>query len=388
MDRFRGLPREFWVLFAGTAVNRLGGVVEPFLALYFAHRGLGIAAIGALTAVAGAGSLTGQLVGGVVADRVGRREAVALGMGGAAFSFALLGAAQATWLLVVGGFLAGMFLDFYRPGAFALLSDILEGEDRTRAQGLLFWVINIGFAVAAASAGALAEAGFSLLFAVDAVTCLAFAAILWFGIRRDTRPPGHAEKTGGLADVLRDRSMVLFCGISLLMGTVLLQAFSTLALAMREDGLGPGTYGLVIALNGVAIGVLQPLMLPRLARRDPLSVFALGTLILGLGWGATGLTETAAAYAIPVVVWTVGEIMCNTVAPGIVADLAPPHLRGRYQGLWGMSFSLALILAPLGGGLVLATAGDRVLWSASALVCGVAALAALALRPRLRATAT
>ena len=69
--------------------------------------------IGLIVALSGVGSLLGQLGGGVVADRLGRREAFALGMCGAAASFALLGAAQATWLLVVGGFLAGGFIDFH-----------------------------------------------------------------------------------------------------------------------------------------------------------------------------------------------------------------------------------------------------------------------------------
>jgi hypothetical protein len=32
------LPRPFWVLMAGTFVNRLGCVVGPFLALYLAGR--------------------------------------------------------------------------------------------------------------------------------------------------------------------------------------------------------------------------------------------------------------------------------------------------------------------------------------------------------------
>jgi len=105
--RFRGLPHPFYALFGATLVNRLGGVVQPFLALYLAHRDLPVAQIGLIVALSGAGSLLGQLAGGVVADRVWRREAFAVGMAGAAASFGLLGAAQATWLLVLGGFLAG-----------------------------------------------------------------------------------------------------------------------------------------------------------------------------------------------------------------------------------------------------------------------------------------
>jgi MFS family permease len=142
--RFRGLPRPFYALFGATLVNRLGGVVEPFPALYLAHRDLPVTQIGLVVALSGLGSLLGQLAGGVVADRGGRREAFAVAMAGAAASFALLGAAHATWLLVVGGFLAGGFTDFYRPATGALVHDLVDADDRPRAYGLLFWAVNLG----------------------------------------------------------------------------------------------------------------------------------------------------------------------------------------------------------------------------------------------------
>src|SRR4029453_6520477 len=110
-----------------------------FLALYLAHRDLPVAQIGLIVALSGLGSLLGQLAGGVTAARIGRREAFAIGMTGAAGSFALLGAADATWLLVVGGFLAGGFTDFYRPASSALVHDLVGATGRPGAYGLLFW---------------------------------------------------------------------------------------------------------------------------------------------------------------------------------------------------------------------------------------------------------
>jgi MFS family permease len=293
-----------------------------------------VAPIGLVVALSGVGSLLGQLAGGVVADRLGRRESIAVGMLGAAGAFALLGAAQATWLLVVGGFLAGGFIDFYRPASAALVHDLVDAPTRPRAYGLLFWAVNLGFAFGATLAGALAERGFGLLFAVDAATCLAFAALVWRFVPADTAPRAAAGTPGRLRDVLADRLMVAFCLVTALEAVVYMQSFSTLPLAMRADGLSSSAYGVTIALNGIVIVVVQPLLLPALERMRRRDALAGGAALIGAGMGLNGLAPTVAAYALPLLVWTTGEILVTSVGPAVVSDLAPGHLRARYQAVF------------------------------------------------------
>jgi MFS family permease len=42
--------------------------------------------------------------------------------------------------------------------------------------------------------------------------------------------------------------------------------------------------------------------------------------------------------ALTVLIWTLGEIIYAPVASAYVADIAPEHLRGRYQGAWGLTW--------------------------------------------------
>ena len=46
-----------------------------------------------------------------------------------------------------------------------------------------------------------------------------------------------------------------------------------------------------------------------------------------------------------------------------MADLAPPHLRGGYQGVWQMAFGACALLGPVGGTLVLERGGATLLWT-------------------------
>src|SRR5437762_2732339 len=74
-----GLPRAFWWLWLGSLVNRLGGFLFTFLALYLTRvRGYSAAQVGLVVALYGAGSTLAGLVGGALADRIGRRRTLLL----------------------------------------------------------------------------------------------------------------------------------------------------------------------------------------------------------------------------------------------------------------------------------------------------------------------
>src|SRR6202007_1068301 len=98
----------------------------------------------------------------------------------------------------------------------------------------------------------------------DAITCCGYALVVWRTIP-ETRPPEsthHPRGGPGYRVVLRDRLAVAYCGINfsvmLAYGTI----YTILPLAMAADGHGADQYGLVVALNGLAIVVLQPLLTP------------------------------------------------------------------------------------------------------------------------------
>jgi MFS family permease len=67
-------------------------------------------------------------------------------------------------------------------------------------------------------------------------------------------------------------------------------------------------------------------------------------------------------YAAAMVVLTVGEIAFAPLHSAVVASLAPPHLRGTYQGAFLLSLSLAACVSPLVGGALLARGAGTYLW--------------------------
>ncbi|WP_245930962.1 MFS transporter [Actinokineospora auranticolor] len=378
-----GLPRQFWVLWGGTLVNRLGTMVEPFLALYLTGvRHLPLITVGVVLVVFGCGSFVSHLLGGWLADRIGRRATLTGGMVAAALSLVALGYAESLAGIVVAVFAVGATMDMYRPASAAAVSDVVPSRDQPRAFGLLYWAVNMGFAIAMVIGGALAREGFYLLFLANALTCLVFAVLIWRAVPKTAaRPPAH---TGSYLTVLKDGTMVAYTLVVFAFAAVHVQSITTLPLAMGATGLSPSDYGLAIGINGVIVLVLQPLIVGPLAARDHSRVVAVGMALLGAGFGLATLAGVTWQYMASVAVWTVGEVVFMTVAQTIVADLSPPELRGRYNGVHGVAWSAANMLGPLAGTWLLHDFGSTTLWL-TCLGTGLAgATGQLLLRPTIR----
>jgi MFS family permease len=380
------LPRQFWFLWIGTLINRLGSFVVIFLAIYLtSERHFSQSQAGLVIGLYGVGGAIGTTVGGVLADRWGRRPTMLTGQFGAAGLMLTLGFAYDYGQILAVTFLLGVVTEAVRPAFSAMMVDIVPDRDRVRAYSLNYWAINLGFALAAIGAGFAAKANYLLLFVVDAGSTL-LTAIISLIFLMETRPtrttPARTPRSAGIGTALRDRTFVLYLVISLGPVIVMMQHLSTLPIAMAADGLSAATYGWVIAVNGVLI-VLGQLFVPRLIEGfDRSRVLALAALIIGIGFGLVSFANAAWFFALTVVIWTLGEMLQAPSNAATVAELSPASLRGRYQGLSSLSWSAGTALAPIVGGFTQEHLGDTALWIGCFGLCALATIGHLITGPR------
>jgi MFS family permease len=382
-----GLPSTFWYLWTGTLINRIGAFVIVYLAIYLTREmGFSQSRAGLVLGLYGAGGAAGTMVGGVLADRRGRRPTLLIAHLGAAAMMLCLGFVRDYWLLAAGALLLGMFAEAARPAFGAMMLDVVPPADRVRAFALNYWAVNLGFACSAVLAGLAAELDYLLLFAVDAGTTLLTAAIIFLKVRESRAAgAGHPSAlhgaSNGLGAALTDRVFLVFLGLNFLVAAVMMQHLSTLPIAMSADGLGPATFGWVIALNGVLI-VAGQLFVPKvIAGRDRSKVLAVASLVLGVGFGLTAFADVAWLYAGTVLIWTLGEMLHSPSNAALIGELSPTHLRGRYQGLNSLSWQAATALAPIVGGFTQEHLGNTALWLGCAGIGVVVAVGQLASGP-------
>jgi len=376
----RAMPAAAWVLFGGTFVNRFGTFVLPFLILYLTRSGYSVAQAGFAVGMYGAGHLVSSIAGGHLADRIGRRNTIAISMFSSAAAMLALSQARGFVVIVAITFLVGMTTELYRPASHALLGDLVTPEQRVTAFGLYRFAVNLGIAAGPATAGFLAQRSFLWLFVGDAVTSLGYGAIAILFLPHGLRGAKKSERFGeAIVVAARDRRYVTFLAATLCVTLVDFQMGSTFALYVQSQGFSTASYGMLISFNGLMIIVLELFITSWTQRMSPRPVIALGYFLSCLGFALTGLAHSFAALAATVVVWTLGEMIASPMAGAYATHLAPEQYRGRYMGMLVLMWSLGMMLGPPLGTLAFEH-NATLLWTA----CGVLGFisAALALSSR------
>ncbi|WP_405821041.1 MFS transporter [Streptomyces sp. NBC_00838] len=373
-----GLPREFWWLWTSTLVNRLGAFVTTFMALYLTvERGYSASYAGLVAALHGLGGVVSAVGAGVMTDRLGRRPTLLIAQSSTAASVALLGFVQDPVGIAAVACLVGMTSNASRPAVQAMMADIVKPEDRVRAFSLNYWAINLGFAVSAGVAGFIAEYSYLAGFLGEAALTLACAVLIYVKLP-ESRPErvlvdGRSAPETGMGTVLRDGRFMGVVGLSFVVALIFQQAFVGLPVAMGADGFSSSDFGMVIAFNGVLIVALQIPVTRFIEHRDTRRLLILSSALAGYGFGLTAFAGSLALYVLAVCVWTLAEIVNAPTQTSLVVRLSPVDGRGRYQGMYTMSWAVAGLVAPLMAGFLIDHYGADWLWGVCAVLGSVAA---------------
>jgi MFS family permease len=377
IKNLRALPRAAWILFAGSFINRFGSFVLPFLVIYFRRRGLPIPLAGLALGSYGLGHVLAALLGGHLADRIGRRNTIAISMFAGASTMLALSQARTLPSIIALTTLAGLTSELYRPASSALITDLVGPEQRMAAFSMYRFAVNLGFAAGPATAGFLASRSFFYVFLGDAVTSAGFGCVALLLLPHGQRGHSSEERWGdALRVIAQDRKFLLFLASTCCITLVDFQMLSTFALHVQASGFSTAMYGALVSLNGVLIVAFELLITSICQRVQPQPVIATGYFLLGAGYALTAFARTVPSLAVTVVFWSLGEMISSPATGTYVSSLAPEQYRGRYMGAWILMFSIGLIAGPSIGTIVYQRS-PMLVWGACGVLGTAAALLAL-----------
>ena len=185
--------------------------------------------------------------------------------------------------------------------------------------------------------------------------------------------------------VLRDRAFRRLAGINVAMIAVGWGVLPWVVppYAEQELGLSPRLIGLMLLVNAATVVAAQ-VPIARLAegrRRVRLMALA-GVTFAGAPGARRGRRRLRRGCSVAAAAIAIGECLHTTALTPLVADLAPPALRGRYMAALGLSWWIGLALAPTLGTPLLTLSPAAALLIPAA-IGGATAASALALEPRL-----
>ncbi|MBI3913989.1 MAG: MFS transporter [Chloroflexi bacterium] len=374
-------PQQFWILFSGSFVNSVGGgMVFPFLTLYLhQHLNLSLTFVGVLFALWGLSSLLGQLAGGSLTDRYGRKALMAISLGINAVGIIGLGIADsllsAAAVIILIGFIGSLF----QPARDAMVADLIEPEKRAAAYALLRVVHNVGIAIGPAIGGFLAAQSYISIFVANAITTGAFFFITIIWLRETHAAPAFATKSeslaGAFAAPFRDTRFVVFCiGLSLVIISGA-QMMTVLPVYMKDQfGLGESFFGWVMTTNATMVVLFQYAITRATLRLPRLPYIALGAIFYALGTASVALGNAFPHFVLAMAVTTVGEMILAPTSTSITADLAPAEMRGRYMGMLGLTWTIGFGIGPILGGFITDNFAPAAVWLLTSVAAVTGAL--------------
>ena len=336
-----------------------------------------LATAGLVTALFGVATIPSRLAGGRLADRIGNRATIVLGLTGCAGAQLAIAVGTSLAQAMVAAAVLGLAFELYEPPSQAMIADLTDAESRPRAFGLFGAALAAGGAGAGLLATVLGSVDLRLLFVVDAVTCLACAAVVGLALPESPRRTSRETVT---ASPWRDPRLLAMLAAGTCFATLYLQIRVGLPLTMVERGLPAAQFGLLMTVSSVTVVLAQPLLASRLVPGNPFGTMRVGYLVLGAGLAGTGWASGLAGFLATTVVWSVGDVLLLGLPFAIVSGLAPEGARGRYLAAYGICWGFAAVLAPLLGTRLLDTGGPRLLW----LSCAALAVVLAAAQPVLR----
>lgn len=383
-------PRHFQILMAASFIDRLGfALLFPFFGLFVTEKfGVGMIEVGIMFAIWAVTSQVGNVIGGALTDKFGRKTMVMFGLVISAISSLAMGLVPNLELFYLSVGVAGFLGDMGSPAQQAMVADLLPEEKRAQGYGIWRVVANLAVMIGPLIGGWMATGSYLSLFIVDAVSSTITAGII-LATLPETKPETAQDKKEdnliqtftGYFKVFKDLVFMEFILATVLANTVYVQMNSTLPVYLRDVHLTPpSTYGMILSLNAGMVVFFQFWLTRKMASIPPMLMMALGTLFYLVGFGMYGFVTGFFLFALAMVILTIGEMILIPVAQALVAQFAPEDMRGRYMAVYGIGWSIPFAIGPYLAGLVMDKIDPNWVWYGSILVCSFAIVGFLRLQ--------
>ena len=370
MNDLRNASPQVKRFLVGALLNSLGGgLTLPVLVIYLNQvRGISLAAASlVLSWMAITGLVYSPIIGHLV-DKFGPRRIMLV---------AILIEATATllWVFVTDlrsallvGAIASLGHSAIWPPQTTMMARMVSEDFRPKFFGLQFMMLNLGLGLGGVFSSLIVNvadpSSFTRLYVIDSITFL-----IYFGFILSLRGVGgrilktqeEIQNDGGYRQIIADHKFMRLTFAKLLMITfgyasldAGLPALLTLFGDLSVKALGP-----IWAVNTGVIVLGQLFVINRLEGRSRIRLLSLVSFIWTSAWLLIGFsvsldpTATFILAAVGIGIFALGEMIWSSVGPTLTNELAPEHLRGRYNSVDGLIWVFAGAVGPAISGAML-----------------------------------
>lgn len=353
---FEGLSTESWMLSLVMLLNRIGGMVIPFLTVYLiTELNFTTAQAGIVMSFFGIGGLIGSVVGGWLTDKVGAFYIQFLSLLLTAPVFILIYQLSSIVEISAAVLLLSFINETFRPANSAAVAMYAKKGNLTRSFSLNRMAVNLGFSFGPALGGFLATISYAWLFYGNSIGSVIAALVFFFYFfRREKRNPlaqnvsRETEEEPLFKTPYKDGWFIFFSIFSFLFAAVFFQLLTVLPL-FYEQGLGfsNSTIGLLLAFNGVFVFLTEmPIVQWADNKFNIYTSLILGAFTLFIAFVWLLIDNSLFSCYMSMAFLSLSELLVLPFMATVAAQRSSEKNRGSYMGLQGLSISLAFVVMP------------------------------------------
>jgi DHA1 family multidrug resistance protein-like MFS transporter len=292
---------------------------------------------------------------GMLADRIGYRPILTLGLSIRGIGFSLFAFTQHPVGLFTTAIITGVGGALFEPTSNAALTALTPPSERSRIYAIKKVMSNIGVALAALLGALLIHYDFMLL----SLVCGGF--FMFIGIFTFFRLPNLSVQIKAIPfiqmwkTIVSDHIFLTYTIISIGFWFMYLQMFLTIPLQIVEVTKHPQSVSLVYLLLSIII-IFTQFPITKIMSRYPLTFsLTMGLALMGTGLVLLGTTQYFTIFLFGFIIFTLGIMIVEPSNYELTSRLAKPEMTATYFGFSSLAMAFGGGMSQGLGGLLLQT---------------------------------
>lgn len=340
-------------------------MLVPLLGFHFIQElGWSAAISGMILAISGFAQQGGKLLSGIMADRIGYKRAILIGLATRVVGFSLYGFVSTPIGYMAAAFIAGLGGSMFHPASFAAYAALAEEGIKSRIYAIRETLSNIGFIFGPMIGMFFMKIDFKIVsLSAAAMFLLAWLATLTMLPRIITGvTTKQKQQTLSFRHAFLDRRFLLFNLYMVGMWSMWGQLY--LAVPVKADQiLSDPSVVSYLYMAGAAFMVLTQLPVIQFTdkRVKPVHVLAIGTFLMGTALLTMGLAQGFWTLFISVLIFTAGQMLCMPTMNTLISQYAPDGLIATYFGINGVGLAIGGLVGNSLYGYLYDAAGEHLI---------------------------
>ncbi|MFD1736738.1 MFS transporter [Bacillus salitolerans] len=339
------LEKPLIILLIGVLLSHLGTyMVLPMLPIILTtDTNLTVIQIGTILASIAIAFQFGSIIGGILADRIGRRFVIGLGalVGGIGiFGFGIFSSYS---LFLISAITMGIGNGLNAPSTKAAIAALASGETQTTAFSFRGIAANIGTASAGLIIFFLIAESSKFIFWIAGIIYILLTIKSWTLLPKNCGDgPCPILPVGAYKEVFKNRPFIIFSFVSILIWALYAQLSFALPLRATEVLSEPKNVALIWTLNSFIVITSQGLITRKvISRVHPLTALSAGVTFIGFGVGSLYFSHSFIYLAVSGFIFVIGEMLILPTIDSMISQLSKAELIGVF-------FALANVVSGLG----------------------------------------